>query len=120
MSSRQTVDLGSRDDYFAAPMGAKDLGNKFVCFKCSTKFYDMKKPDPVCPKCGSDQRESPANKPAEKGRGRLAAVQRVVEPVEPVAPAAAGTIGSTGSTTRGTAASRPRPFSAGLLAGLSR
>jgi uncharacterized protein (TIGR02300 family) len=68
-------------------MAAKDLGNKFICFKCNTKFYDMKKPDPVCPKCGSDQRESPANKPAEKGRGRLAAVPRVVEPVEPVVPA---------------------------------
>ena len=46
-------------------MGAKDLGTKYICFKCTTKFYDMKKPDPVCPKCGSDQRESPANKPVE-------------------------------------------------------
>ncbi len=65
-------------------MPAKDLGNKFVCFKCSTKFYDLKKPDPVCPKCGADQRESPANKPASEGRrGRLAAVPKVVEPVEP-------------------------------------
>lgn len=69
-------------------MAAKDVGTKFVCFKCNTKFYDMKKPDPICPKCGSDQRESPANKPAEKGRGRLAAVPRVVEPIEPVAPTA--------------------------------
>jgi uncharacterized protein (TIGR02300 family) len=71
-------------------MGAKDLGNKFVCFKCSTKFYDMKKPDPICPKCGADQRESPANKPAEtRGRGRLAPVPRPIEPVEPAAPEAA-------------------------------
>ena len=31
-------------------MPAKDLGNKFVCFKCNSKFYDLKKPDPVCPK----------------------------------------------------------------------
>ena len=75
-------------------MPAKDLGSKFTCFKCSTKFYDMKKPDPVCPKCGSDQRESPANKPAEKGRGRLAAVPRVVEPIEPVAPVAEARRGS--------------------------
>jgi uncharacterized protein (TIGR02300 family) len=80
--------LGSDEDYSAAAMAAKDLGSKFICFKCSTKFYDMKKPEPVCPKCGSDQRESPANKPAEKGRGRLAAVPRVVEPVEPIVPAA--------------------------------
>jgi uncharacterized protein (TIGR02300 family) len=66
-------------------MPAKDLGTKFTCFKCSTKFYDMKKPDPICPKCGSDQRESPANRPPQESRrGRLAAVPKVVEPIEPV------------------------------------
>jgi uncharacterized protein (TIGR02300 family) len=64
-------------------MPAKELGSKFVCFKCSTKFYDMKKPDPICPKCGTDQRESPALKPQPEGkRGRLAAVPKVVEPVD--------------------------------------
>jgi uncharacterized protein (TIGR02300 family) len=71
-------------------MAATDLGTKYICFKCSTKFYDMKKPDPVCPKCGTDQRENVQNKPPEKGRGRLAAVPRVVEPVEPIVPAAEG------------------------------
>ncbi len=68
-------------------MPARDLGNKFICFKCSSKFYDMKKPDPICPKCGSDQRESPANRPAESRRGRLAAVPKIIEPIEPAAPA---------------------------------
>ena len=66
-------------------MPARDLGSKFICFKCTTKFYDMKKPEPVCPKCGADQRESPANKPAEKTRGRLAAVPKIVEPIVPAA-----------------------------------
>ena len=81
--------MAGGDDYFAAPMAAKDLGTKFVCFKCTTKFYDMKKPDPICPKCGSDQRESPANKPASEGRrGRLAAVPKVVAPIVPEDPAA--------------------------------
>lgn len=62
-------------------MPAKDLGTKHVCFKCGAKFYDLKKPDPLCPKCGADQRESPALRPAPEGRrGRLAAVQKVVEP----------------------------------------
>jgi uncharacterized protein (TIGR02300 family) len=65
-------------------MPAKDLGTKFTCFKCSTKFYDMKKPDPVCPKCGADQRDSPANRPQETRRSRLSAVPKVVEPIEPV------------------------------------
>lgn len=70
-------------------MPAKDLGNKYVCFKCSTKFYDMKKPDPLCPKCGADQRESPALKaPTEGRRGRLAAAPKVIEPIEPEEPAA--------------------------------
>lgn len=64
-------------------MPAKDLGTKHVCFKCSTKFYDLKKPDPICPKCGADQRDSPANRPAaETRRGRLTAVPKLLEPVE--------------------------------------
>ena len=72
-------------------MPAKDLGTKHVCYKCQTKFYDMKKPDPLCPKCGADQRESPALKPQPEGRrGRLAAAPKVIEPIEPEEPAAAG------------------------------
>jgi uncharacterized protein (TIGR02300 family) len=63
-------------------MPAKDLGSKYVCFKCGTKFYDLKKPEPLCPKCGADQRESPALKPAEKRRA-------APRPVAPPAPAAA-------------------------------
>ena len=71
-------------------MPAKDLGSKYVCFKCATKFYDMKKPDPLCPKCGADQRESPALKaPSEGRRGRLAAAPKVIEPIEPEEPAEA-------------------------------
>lgn len=65
-------------------MSARDFGNKFVCFKCSTKFYDLKKPDPICPKCGADQRDSQANVKSEGRRTRLAAVPKITEPVEPV------------------------------------
>jgi uncharacterized protein (TIGR02300 family) len=61
-------------------MPAKDLGSKHSCFKCSTKFYDLKKPVPVCPKCGADQRESPVLKAPSEKRSRAA------RPVEPVAP----------------------------------
>lgn len=62
-------------------MPAKDLGNKHVCFKCAAKFYDLKKPDPICPKCGTDQREATA-KP-EGRRSRLSAVPKIIEAVEP-------------------------------------
>lgn len=44
----------------------KDLGNKFTCYKCQTKFYDMKKPAPICPKCGADQREVPPQTKSER------------------------------------------------------
>lgn len=65
-------------------MPAKDLGNKYVCFKCGTKFYDMKKPDPLCPKCGADQRDSPALKaPSEGRRSRLASMPKAMAPLEP-------------------------------------
>jgi uncharacterized protein (TIGR02300 family) len=68
-------------------MPPKDLGTKHACFKCSTKFYDLKKPAPICPKCGADQRESPALKapPAEK-RAR-AAVRKPEPEIEAVAEA---------------------------------
>jgi uncharacterized protein (TIGR02300 family) len=61
-------------------MPAKDLGSKHTCFKCSTRFYDLKKNVPVCPKCGADQRESPALKAPSEKRSRAA------KPVEPVVP----------------------------------
>ena len=65
-------------------MAAKDLGNKHVCFKCGSKFYDLRKPEAVCPKCGADQKDSPANRPApEPRRGRLAAVPKPPEPAPP-------------------------------------
>lgn len=65
-------------------MTAKDLGTKHVCFKCSTKFYDLKKPDPICPKCGADQREAAASRPTEGRRSRLSALPKIIEPIEPV------------------------------------
>jgi uncharacterized protein (TIGR02300 family) len=61
-------------------MPAKDLGTKHTCFKCGTKFYDLKKAEPLCPKCGADQRESPALKPAPAERRQRA-------PARPAAPA---------------------------------
>ena len=44
----------------------------------------MKKPDPICPKCGADQREATATKASEGRRSRLSAAPKIIEPVEPV------------------------------------
>jgi uncharacterized protein (TIGR02300 family) len=61
-------------------MPAKDLGSKHTCFKCGTKFYDMKKPVAICPKCGADQRQSPALKSPAPSERR----SRAAKPAEPV------------------------------------
>ena len=60
-----------------------DLGKKYTCYSCHTKFYDLGKPVPLCPKCGADQRdaeEAPVV-PASRSRSRAAAVV-VEEPIE--------------------------------------
>ena len=33
-----------------------ELGKKYECAECGTKFYDLGKPEPICPKCGTNQR----------------------------------------------------------------
>ena len=43
-----------------------DLGKKWICFSCSAKFYDFCKPEPLCPKCGSNQKNAPAKPKAVK------------------------------------------------------
>lgn len=52
---------------------ARDLGSKFTCYNCGTRFYDLHKPEPVCPKCDTDQREGSAraSPAAERRRPRL-------------------------------------------------
>jgi hypothetical protein len=32
-----------------------DLGTKHECTECGAKFYDLNKPEPTCPKCGTVQ-----------------------------------------------------------------
>lgn len=31
------------------------LGTKHECYSCGTKFYDLGKQEPLCPKCGANQ-----------------------------------------------------------------
>ena len=62
------------------------LGNRYTCFECEKKFYDLNK-DPICPGCGADQRENP-NPDAREAflaslstRGRKKKKEEVVEEV---------------------------------------
>jgi hypothetical protein len=42
---------------------ASKLGNKWACFQCGARFYDLNKPEPLCPRCGADQRLRPKSSP---------------------------------------------------------
>jgi uncharacterized protein (TIGR02300 family) len=57
-----------------------DLGKKYTCYSCHTKFYDLGKPEPLCPKCGADQRDAEEAPVVTSHRGRAARI--VEEPAE--------------------------------------
>jgi hypothetical protein len=40
-----------------------DLGKKFDCFNCHTKFYNLGKPEAICPKCGANQKNAKSDEP---------------------------------------------------------
>ena len=63
-------------------MPAKDLGTKHSCWKCGTKFYDLKKPSPACPKCGADPRQAPVVKAPSAAEKKRAAKPVVAEAPE--------------------------------------
>ena len=60
-----------------------ELGKKYTCYSCHTKFYDLGKAVPICPKCGADQRDA-EDTPVVTTRGRAAARSAPVVVEEPV------------------------------------
>jgi hypothetical protein len=57
-----------------------ELGKKYTCYSCHTKFYDLGKPEPTCPKCGADQRDSEEKPVVTSHRGRRVVEEPVEEP----------------------------------------
>jgi uncharacterized protein (TIGR02300 family) len=68
------------------------LGTKYECYNCSTKFYDLGKSEPLCPKCGANQKDAAASdSPAasqSSRRRRKAEVAKSLEIEEEEAPIA--------------------------------
>jgi uncharacterized protein (TIGR02300 family) len=60
-----------------------DLGKKYECAECGTKFYDLGKSDRPCPRCGSNQRAALEREKAPPvPRVRAVPVPVVEEPEE--------------------------------------
>jgi uncharacterized protein (TIGR02300 family) len=60
------------------------LGHKWVCFGCGSKFYDLNRPEPLCPRCGKCQNDAPvievpkrAKAKRDKANGAAKAAKRV-------------------------------------------
>ncbi|HYI10209.1 MAG TPA: FYDLN acid domain-containing protein [Thermoanaerobaculia bacterium] len=69
-----------------------ELGKKYTCYSCHTKFYDLGKPVPLCPKCGADQRDADEAPVYTAPRSRRVVAEEPVEDEEftpAVAPEAA-------------------------------
>ena len=60
-----------------------ELGKKYTCYSCHTKFYDLGKAVPICPKCGADQRDAEDTPVATTSRSRSAARSAPVVVEEP-------------------------------------
>ncbi len=39
------------------------LGRKWTCYSCAGKFYDLQKPEAICPSCNADQAARPPEEP---------------------------------------------------------
>lgn len=55
-------------------MAKNKYGNRYQCFKCGCKFYDLNRPNALCPKCGADQMEAPRQERPSHGAAHRAAI----------------------------------------------
>ncbi|MEZ4279422.1 MAG: FYDLN acid domain-containing protein [Myxococcota bacterium] len=74
------------------------LGFRWSCYGCGAKFYDLGKEEPLCPKCGADQRDRPADEPRQNipdpARPRVVRpMAQLLDDDEPVAPLAEDDLG---------------------------
>ena len=59
------------------------LGAKYECFNCGTKFYDLGKAEPLCPKCGANQKDATPDTPAvSQAARRKRKAEAAVRPID--------------------------------------
>ena len=47
-----------------------EFGTRYKCYKCGTKFYDLGKPQPICPSCSEDQNNEETKRMLKRKRKR--------------------------------------------------
>ena len=60
-----------------------EVGAKYKCYKCGCKFYDLGKPEALCPQCGEDQSNEESKKLLKRKRRRsMTKTKAEVRPAE--------------------------------------
>lgn len=59
------------------------LGTRYTCYECEKKFYDLNRPEPICPGCGADQREDPTPDPRVAVMARYKGSRLTTEQTQP-------------------------------------
>jgi uncharacterized protein (TIGR02300 family) len=57
-----------------------DLGARYKCYKCGIKFYDLGRPQPLCPSCGEDQNNEETKRMHKRKKKRRSAYMGKTEP----------------------------------------
>ncbi|MGE0641126.1 MAG: FYDLN acid domain-containing protein [Thermoanaerobaculia bacterium] len=69
-----------------------DLGTRYECYNCGVRFYDLGRPEAICPKCGANQKDAKkaeiANETASAKRKRREEVLKHVDEVSDDGPSA--------------------------------
>ena len=65
------VKLKNISEYARRRWYGAELGKRFKCYKCNCKFYDLGKPNPICPRCGEDQTNEENKKLLKRKRKRV-------------------------------------------------
>jgi hypothetical protein len=58
-----------------------ELGRRYKCYKCGTKFYDLGRPQPLCPSCGEDQNNEEAKRMLKRKKKRRSAYMGKTDPI---------------------------------------
>jgi uncharacterized protein (TIGR02300 family) len=58
------------------------LGNRRVCSSCDTKYYDLNRSDPTCPRCGAPADVEEVMDPRAAAMARLKADNQRARPVD--------------------------------------
>ena len=53
------------------------FGQRFTCFQCGSKFYDMNKAKPICPKCEANQLKVPKKSSVKAPKRQPVAIEEL-------------------------------------------